>query len=146
MSDDLALVDTNILIYALYPEVEHHAASRSLLDRARSGQIGLCVVQQILAEFYAVATNPRRVTAPRRPEEVISTIENLLVVPAVTLLSTPADAVTRWLGLSPKYAVTGGATFDVQLIATMLGNGVRRIYTFNRAHFDQFEEIEVLTP
>jgi hypothetical protein len=31
-------------------------------------------------------------------------------------------------------------------VAAMLGNGVRRIYTFNRTHFEAFPEIEVLTP
>jgi predicted nucleic acid-binding protein len=32
------------------------------------------------------------------------------------------------------------------LVATMLGNGVRTIYTFNREHFERFDEIDVLTP
>ncbi len=32
------------------------------------------------------------------------------------------------------------------LVATMLVNGVRKIYTFNVSDFEAFDEIEVLTP
>jgi predicted nucleic acid-binding protein len=39
MPSDLTLVDTNVLVYALYPEVEHHSASRSLLARAQAGEV-----------------------------------------------------------------------------------------------------------
>lgn len=35
--------------------------------------------------------------------------------------------------------------FDLQIAATMLGNDVHRIYTFNTSDFP-FEEIEVLEP
>ena len=42
--------------------------------------------------------------------------------------------------------MTGPKFYDLQLLATMLGNNVRRIYTFNTDDFDWFERIEVLTP
>jgi len=32
-----ALVDTNVLVYALLPEAAEHAASRALFERAQSG-------------------------------------------------------------------------------------------------------------
>lgn len=34
----------------------------------------------------------------------------------------------------------------VHLVATMLSNGLTRLYTFNREDFSRFKEIEVLTP
>jgi predicted nucleic acid-binding protein len=36
--------------------------------------------------------------------------------------------------------------FDLQLVATMLGHGVRRIYTFNAKDFDPFQELDVIVP
>jgi hypothetical protein len=36
--------------------------------------------------------------------------------------------------------------FDVQLVAIMLGNEVRRIYTFNIRDFASLPELEVLMP
>ncbi len=45
-----------------------------------------------------------------------------------------------------QHPVSGAGIFDVQLAATILGNGVARIYTFDRLHFERFDELEVLTP
>ena len=146
MPDDPAVVDTNVLVYALYSESEHHAASRTLLDQAQDGHARLCLLPQVLAEFYSVVTSARRVTRPRQPGEVLDLIQKLVTMPGISLLPVPTDTVDRWMTLVRKYAVTGAATFDVQLVACMLGNGIRRIYTFNRDHFDRFSEVEALTP
>jgi predicted nucleic acid-binding protein len=67
---DLALVDTNLLVYALLTDGPHYAPSRALLDQAQAGSLSLCVTPQVLAEFYAIVTNARRVTDPRPPQEV----------------------------------------------------------------------------
>jgi hypothetical protein len=61
-------------------------------------------------------------------------------------LPVPSDIIPQWLDLIRRRPVTRGAVFDLQLIATMLGNGVRKVYTFNRGDFEPFDEIEVLTP
>jgi len=42
--------------------------------------------------------------------------------------------------------VTGASLFDFQIIATMLGNGLTRVYTYNRSDFEKVHEIDVLTP
>jgi toxin-antitoxin system PIN domain toxin len=146
MSDDLALVDTNVLVYSVFPESDHYEASRTLLDGAQAGQTLLCLAPQVLIEFYAVVTNPKRVAQPRRPEEAIEVIEKFLSMRGATLLPVPPDVVSRWLALARKYPVAGSATFDVQLVATMLGNGVRKIFTFDRDHFDRFDEVEAIIP
>jgi predicted nucleic acid-binding protein len=46
--------------------------------------------------------------------------------------------------LLQKYPVTGYSVFDIQLLATILGNGIDKIYTFDRKHFERFSEIQVL--
>ena len=146
MLDDIALVDFNVLVYALYGESEHHERCRALLEQSQAGQAALCVAPQNLAEFYAVVTDPRRVAIPRKPAEAVDAIERLLAMSGMTLLSAPIDLVRRWLALVRQRPVTRGAVFDVQLAATMLGNGVRKIYTVNRSDFEPFGEIEVLAP
>ena len=42
--------------------------------------------------------------------------------------------------------VSGGMIFDLQLVATMQANSVRSVYTFNRADFEVFSELNVITP
>jgi predicted nucleic acid-binding protein len=62
------------------------------------------------------------------------------------VLPVPARTVERWLDLLRHYPVIGGDVFDLQIVATMLANGVQRIYTFNTDDFEKFRELEVLTP
>ena len=145
-SDDLALVDTNVIVYAFHQEAERYAACRALLDQAQDGQLALCVVSQVLAEFYAIVTDPRRVAQPRQPNDALQAIDNILAMPGMKLLPTPADLVARWTNLARQHSVTRGAIFDLQLVAAMLGNEVRRIYTFDTEDFQRFSELEVLTP
>lgn len=64
----------------------------------------------------------------------------------MVLLPVPADLITRLLNLIRKYPVTQQKVFDLQLVATMLGNGVDRIYTYNRSDFEQIDELEVVVP
>ena len=146
MLAELTLVDTNVLVYSLYEESEHHAAAAKLLERAQDGEISLGVTVQILAEVYAVITNPRRVTTPYAPADALDEVEKILAMPGVTLLSPPPDLPSRWVALARQRLVRGGEIFDVQHAATMLGNGISKIYTYNKTHFEPFTEIEVLTP
>jgi len=146
MPADAALLDTNVLIYALDPNSEFHPASRHLLERARGNDAGLCVTPQVLAEFYAVVTDRRRVPQARQPVETLDAIEQILSLPGITLLPTPVDIVNRWMELARRYPVSGQLIFDLQLAATMLAYDVRRVYTYNRVDFERFEEIMVLTP
>ena len=67
-------------------------------------------------------------------------------MPGLTLLSAPPDFVSRWISLARQRAVIGGEIFDVQHVATMLGFGLRKIYTFNRADFEPFTDVQALTP
>lgn len=67
-------------------------------------------------------------------------------MPGLRLLPVPEDVVTRWVDLVEQHPTTRGHVFDRQLAATMLGNGVTRIYTYNRPDFELLEGIEVLTP
>jgi len=147
MSDEPPLVDTNVLVYAFFEEAEHHHSALRLLHEAQDREVALCIAPQVLAEFYAVITDARRVTAPYRPEEALEImIDEILAMPGMSLLSVPGDIVNRWAALLKRHPVTRGAVFDAQLVATMLANGVSRIYTYDRSHFERFEELEVLTP
>ena len=43
-----------------------------------------------------------------------------------------------------RHPVTGGSVFDLQIVATMLANGINRIYTFNGDDFRLFSELRVV--
>jgi predicted nucleic acid-binding protein len=51
MSLDLIVVDTNVLVYAMFPESEHYNPSRTILDKARQEEITLCMTPQFSRNF-----------------------------------------------------------------------------------------------
>ncbi|MBI3782852.1 MAG: PIN domain-containing protein [Deltaproteobacteria bacterium] len=145
-TSDLALVDTNILVYSLSKECAEYTPSRALREQAQSDDAGLCIAPQTIAEFYAVVTNARRVREPFSPPDALAEIDKLVALPGMTLLGVPPDVVSRLMQLLRDHPVVGRKVFDVQLAATMLGNGVRRIYTYNTQDFAPFADLTVLTP
>lgn len=146
MPRELVMLDTNVLVYAFYQDAPQHPAAFRILDQAQNEDAFLCVTPQVLAEFYSVITTPRRVSSPFTPQEALQEVNNIRTLPGMTVLPVPVDVVDRWTDLVRRHPVTGRKIFDVQLIATMLGNGVKKIYTFNVADFEPFADIEVLVP
>jgi predicted nucleic acid-binding protein len=144
MSVEPGIIDANVLVYALDADALQHVASRNLLDEGRRGATTLYVTSQILCEFYSIVTNPRRVAKPRNAVDAIAAIVRLLSF--LHVLPTPARAVEGWLDLLRRRPVTGADVFDLQLVATMLANGVQRVYTFNTTDFEGFTELTIATP
>ena len=58
----------------------------------------------------------------------------------------PSHTVGELIRLIGRRPVTGGDVFDLQILATMNVNGIKRIYTFNIDDFAAFSEIAAATP
>ena len=74
---------------------------------------------------------------------------------APTLMNNPSDMALLDTNVlvyadqrKSKYhqASNGLAIHDLHLAATILSNGVKKIYTFNTKHFSSLSEIEVILP
>ena len=59
-ADGLALLDTNILVYATQEDSPQHAQAKSLRDRALTGEISACISPQVLSEFFVTITRADR--------------------------------------------------------------------------------------
>lgn len=145
-SDAPALLDANILVYADQAQDDHHEAAKAIRDLGQRGELSLCVTPQVLNEYFAVITNPRRVTRPLPPAEAMAEVEKYVRSRYIRKLYPGPGVHDRLRELFERRSVTGADIFDLYLIATMLENGVRRIYTFNTDDFTPFSEIEVLAP
>jgi len=141
-----ALLDANLLVYTLYRNMPQYRDARYTLERTQEENAALCVSSQVLAEFYSTITNPKRVTAPFTSAAALREVEKICSASGVTVLPMPVDVVDRWVTLLRRHPVTRKRVFDLQLIATMLANGVERIYTFNVEDFRPFPEIEAIEP
>src|SRR5437660_12811060 len=105
MSDHPALIDANVLVYALYAEMEHHRPSRALVETATDTGAGLCFTSQVLAEFYSIVTNPKRVSVARTPEDAARAVEAFLSMPGITILPVLPDVAKRWVELLKRHPV-----------------------------------------
>lgn len=141
-----SLIDTNVMVYAVDSESPYHVVSKSLLDRAVNTDAGLCVTSQIIAEFCAVITDRRRVRNPLDPTAAASVVRTLIALPGLRLLTQPVGAELHFADLIEKHGRVGPRIFDLFLVAVMRGNGVQRIYTFNKRDFESIDGIEIATP
>src|SRR6267142_6051839 len=146
-SNDRALVDTNVLVYAADTSSPFHEPSRQLRDGGFRGEVPLVVTPQVLMEFFAVITSPRRVTAPRSPEEARAEVEKYARADNILKMYPDSTALEQTLDLMQHHPqVARQEIFDLFLVATMMATGVTRIYTYNQQHFTRFSGIEVLAP
>lgn len=143
---NLVLVDANVIIYAHQALSEFHAESKAILEKGRKGELPLCVCPQVLNEFYAVVTSSRRVSKPASSEDARTEIEKFYNAKHIEKIY-PIDLTGKIiLDLLKLHKVKSHDIFDLYLVATMLSNNIRKIYTFNEDDFSRFSGIEVLIP
>lgn len=145
-SAESILLDTNILVYASNADAPHHAQAVALRERARRGEFRACISLQNLSEFYAVITDPRRVTNPDSPEIATAKVREYLEARFIRKLWITPPVLRRMIALAEKYGVTRQNVFDTLLVATMIENEVYKIYTANDDDFNTYEEIVAVSP
>lgn len=139
------LLDTNILGRIAEPTHPHH---RPALDATTAlGQRGdtLCVVPQVLYEFWVTATRPAAanglgLSAAAAAGE-IARLKGLF-----TFLPDNAAIYSEWERLVTRHQVTGKNAHDARLVAAMAVHGLTHVLTFNTADFARFPGVTALDP
>jgi predicted nucleic acid-binding protein len=146
ITSEICLLDTNILVYAADERSPFHQATKVLREKGLRGDIPLCICPQVLNEFFAIVTDPKRVSNPRTQIEARLEIEKYLYSKNILKIHPGPEIIERTLDLLKQYEITKQEIFDLQLVATMLTNNVTRIYTYNHDDFSKFKQIEILIP
>jgi predicted nucleic acid-binding protein len=136
-------VDTNVLVYAADSSTTCHEACKRLLERAASGQLELVVSTRILAEFIVVMGNPNVFPNPVSKEDLFAHVDALRS--ACRVIGTTAAVADRFMQLLRDSGISGKRAHDVLHAATMLENGITRVYTYDNG-FSGIPGIVVLTP
>jgi predicted nucleic acid-binding protein len=139
------LLDTNVLVHAAGAHSLRHAKAKELRDQAVSGGFEACIAAQVLTEFYAVVTDPRRFQPALTPRQAQRELRAYLSS-SLTLILPKDNSLTRMLNLLDSRSVRSGKIIDISLVATMLDNGVRRIYTENIDDFKGIDGIDAINP
>jgi len=139
------LVDTNILGRMAEPGHPHHRpaldATTALWQRGDT----LCVVPQVLYEFWVTATRPTAanglgLSAAEAAAE-LARVKGLF-----TFLPDSAAIYPEWERVVTLYQVTGKNAHDARLVAAMAVHGLTYLLTFNTADFARFPGVTALDP
>ena len=116
------------------------AALQALTDQSHE----LCLVPQVLYEYWAVATRPADVNGLNLSTvQVRQEVEDFQA--AFALIPDSEGIFERWLGLVTTHQVAGRPTHDARLAAAMLVHGLDALLTRNAPDFKRFG-ITVLHP
>ncbi len=139
------LVDANVLLRLAQASNPQHSEAYSVLMLLEESGFELCLVPQILYEYWVVATRPITVNGLGLvPSEVDRLLLDLL--DDYSLLKDERGVFTRWHELVVTHSVKGKTAHDARIAAAMFRHGLTNLLTFNKPDFERFTGIEVFTP
>ena len=139
------LVDSNVLIARIAPERVEHQTAIDSVSRLLASTEELFVTPQNIAEFWRVATTPRRRPGGLGLTAVEAGLRRENIKRDFTLLRDQPALYDVWERLVDQYQVIGLAVFDARLVAAMQIHRLDRILTFNITDFARYG-VSVLDP
>ncbi len=145
---DPILFDSNVLIYNQNINDPLYKQASDYHEKVIAGEAVAVISTQNITEFFAVITNPARVTKPLSPDEALVQIQNYLN-PASNFSVIYPNRLTVQIFQELQKMSKGNSQriFDVFLVATMLGNNIQTILTANTKDFAPYaKKIKILDP
>jgi predicted nucleic acid-binding protein len=141
------LLDTNLLVRLSQASPQYHATARTAIDNLQKRGENLCIVPQVLYEFWVVCT--RAVGAPSNGLGLTVDQTRNEIVRARSLFQflpdTPA-VYTEWEKLVVQHAVKSRTAHDARLVAAMLAHNITHLLTFNTSDFQRYSQIQLIDP
>lgn len=139
------LLDTNILCRAAQPwHVQHRAAVDAMDAVQRRGDV-LCLVPQVLYEFWVVASRPLAANGLGLPVGVVGA-ELTRLKSVFPLLFDTAAVYSEWERLVTTHQVAGRNAHDARIVAAMAVHGLTHLLTFNTQDFARYPRVTALHP
>lgn len=139
------LVDTNVLLRSVQPtHAMHQAASHAIDILLRQGE-EICIISQVLIEFWAVATRP--IANNGLDFDIETTVREIEEFKQLfTFLDDTPTIFTEWEILVEQYRVIGKKAHDARLVAAMKAHNLTHLLTFNADDFKRFANITIVNP
>jgi predicted nucleic acid-binding protein len=139
------LLDTNVLLRIAQPAHPQRTEALEATVRLSEAELDLCLVPQVLYEFWSVATRPVSVNglgmdaaaAERSLDELTHDFH---------LQRDERGVYGHWRSLIAAHRVRGKNAHDARLVAAMLRHGIGCLLTFNTPDFARFTTIAVYSP
>ena len=138
-------VDANVLLYASDASSPRHARAREVVEELASGPELAYLFWPTIMAYLRIATHSAIFDRPLPPREAIENVEALLSRPTVRAPGEQPEFWPRYRAVAADAAPTGNLVPDAHLVALMLDNEVRTIWTHDR-DYRRFKGIEVRDP
>jgi predicted nucleic acid-binding protein len=139
------LVDTNILARSASPDHHQHTLAQDAVRVLLKQGERLCIVPQVLYEFWTVATRP--VSQNGLGKSVAEARADVAHFKRLLRFYRDERAIfEQWEILCDLYNVQGKAAHDARLAAAMLRHRMDAILTFNASDFSRYADIKIITP
>jgi predicted nucleic acid-binding protein len=139
------LLDANILCRLVQPGHAHHQAAADAVDALQLRGDDLCVVPQVLYEFWAVAARPTAVNGLGLPV-VAADAELTRLLSIFPILYDTPTLFSEWRRLVTAHQVSGRNAHDARLVAAMAVHGLTPLLTFNTQDFARYPGVTALHP
>jgi len=138
-------LDANVLLYASDEASPLHSRAREVVERMAVGHEIAYLFWPTIIAYLRLSTHPAIFARPLSAVEAAGNIEQLIGRPHVHCPGEQDGFWRHYQEVSSDAAPTGNLVSDAHLVALMLENDVRTIWTHDR-DFRRFSTIEVRDP
>jgi predicted nucleic acid-binding protein len=137
------LLDTNVLCRLAERGHPHHVVAENAVTKLRNDQHELCLVPQVLYEYWVVVTRP---IAENGLGMASSDVDKAIdfCLDRFALFRDERGIFPVWRELVRQHDVKGKSAHDARLVAAMKRHGLKHLLTFNVSDFQRYQEIELL--
>jgi toxin-antitoxin system PIN domain toxin len=138
-------IDANVLLHASDESSPVHALARAFVGRLADGPEIAYLFWPTVMAYLRIATHPAVFARPLTAVEAIGNVEQLLARPHVRTTGEQERFWNRFREVADDAMLAGNLVPDAHLVALMLENDVRTIWTRDR-DYRRFPRIEVRDP
>ncbi len=132
------VIDTNLLVrYLTDDEPQKAKAVDTLLNSAAKGELKILIPSIVIAELVWVLESFYKMIA----EDITGLVEAILNTPGVDTQDKSVIKAALKLYRTRKIDL-----IDAWIIEFARAKGAKRIYTFDKKHFRDAEEVEIVSP
>ena len=137
------LIDTNIIVYAHNKESQYFLESTKFLERLLVKRKVFFAIQNLL-ESYSVFTKILKKTLTQ--SQTLEIVKYYFSHPNSQIIYPTEKTAKILFELLKKYKVEGEKIYDLNLVALMIENNIKTIYTKNIKDFRGIKEIKSIDP
>lgn len=137
MTKGAVFLDTNILVAASHPNAPFHGEAIRIVDRLHASPLEVWISRQIVRELLATLSRPQPWGSTLAPQALADHGGRILKL--YKIAEEGAESTARLLEYVRDGRAQGRQVHDAAIAAVMLSRGIRRLLTFNTAHFERFK-------